>query len=351
MTTISRVRVGLVGLGRFGRLQAEVLASLPNVELVAACDVRPESFDEVAWGSAAPARYNSYESMLAECDLEAVFIVAPDALHEAMVTLALRRGLHVFVEKPLAETYRAAYALAEAARAAGRLLQVGFLLRYEARHAFLKEQIQAGKLGQLATLRLKRHGSVAWYYSYGHTVHPMLEATIHDIDLCVWYAGTRCQRVYAVDRSLLDREGPVASLAMLEFEGGAVALVDANWLLPAGAPQTTLELGGTIDASLEIIGTQATARIDFLNPSFSMWTASGTAYPELSAWPRIMGTVRGALRDEIVDFVQCVAAGERSRIASLPDALATHAIVEAAIRSAREQRPVMLDEITAQEDE
>lgn len=344
---MTRVRVGLIGLGRFGRLHAEVLASLPEVELAAICDIRPEALAEVGDALGVPTRSSDYETLLAgAAALDAVLIATSDPSHAPIVKLALERGLHVFVEKPLAVSYHDAFTLARTAREAGRHLQVGFVLRYEPRHAYLKEQIQAGRLGHLATLHLKRHVPQAWFHTYGQTVHPMLESTIHDIDLCVWYIGTPCRRVYAVDRSFLGLDGPDTSLAMLEFEGGTVALVDASWLLPAGAPPTTLELGGTIDAALEIIGTEATARLDFLNPSLSVWTSEATAYPELSLWPRLMGSVRGALREEVTDFIHSVQTGQASSIASVDEAVAGLAIVEAIQLSARQQRPVQLTEIT-----
>lgn len=337
------LRVGLIGLGRFGRLHAEVLATLPGVELAAICDIHPQTLAEAAAKFGIPIHSSDYEALLSGTTaLDAVFIATPDPLHAPMVKFALEQGLHVFVEKPLALSYHEASSLARMAREAGRRLQVGFVLRYEPRHIYLKEQIQAGRLGRLATLRLKRHAPQAWFRAYGHTVHPMLESTIHDIDLCIWYIGASCQRVYAVDRSFLGLAGPDTSLAVLEFEGGTVAIVDASWLLPAGAPQTTLELGGTIDASLEIIGTEATARLDFLNPSLSLWTGEGTAYPELNLWPHLMGSVRGALREEIADFIR----SEPSPIASVDEAVAGLAIVEAIQLSAREQRPVQMIEVT-----
>lgn len=346
---MTKVRVGLIGLGRFGRLHTEILASLPEVELAAVCDVRPEALTEVATEFDVPIRVSDYEVLLAgTAVLDAVLIATPDPSHAPMAKLALERGLHVFVEKPLAMSYDEASVLARTAREAGRHLQVGFVLRYEPRHAYLKEQIGAGRLGHLATLRLKRHVPQAWFHTYGRTVHPMLESTIHDIDLCVWYIGSPCQRVYAVDRSFLGLDRPDTSLAMLEFEGGTVAVVDASWLLPAGAPQTTPELGGTIDASLEIVGTEATARLDFLNPSFSVWTREGTAYPELSLWPHLMGSVRGALREEVTDFIHSVRTGQASTIASVDEAVAGLAIVEAIQLSAHEQRPVQLTEVKDQ---
>lgn len=334
------IRVGVVGLGRFGRLHADILADLPGVELAALCDSRQETLAELpeAWQEALIT--TDYAHCLDDARLDAIHIVTPDDLHVEMIRQALARGLAVFVEKPLATTYADAQAVVEEARAAGVLLQVGFVLRYEPRHAYLKEQIEAGVLGRLASLRLKRHAPQSWFHTYGHTIHPMLESTIHDIDLCVWYVDQPCRQVYAVDRSFLGADGPDTSIALLEFAEGTVAMVDASWLVPAGAPWSTVELGGTIDADLEIMGTRGTARLDFLEAGFSVWTEEGAAYPEVSAWPRIMGVTQGALRAELADFVASVRTGQPSSIASVEDAVAGLAIVEAIQRSVQEGRPV-----------
>lgn len=337
------LRVGLAGVGRFGRLHARVLAALPGVEL-ALCEPDRSRLEAAAAELEPAFATPDYGELLERGGVQAVDLVTPDALHVEMAARALERGLHAFVEKPLALDHGEALELARLAGERGLVLQVGFILRYEARHAYLKELLQSGRLGKVATLRLKRHAPQRWFHAYGHAVHPMLESTIHDIDLCLWYLGSACRRAYGVDRSFLGREGPDTSLAVLEFEGGAVALVEASWLVPEGAPTTTEELGGTIDAALELVGTEGTARIDFLGSGLTVWERQGTRLPELGAWPEIGGRVGGALRAELEDFVACVRAGEPSRVASLGDAVAGLAIVEAVRRSAREGRPVELGE-------
>lgn len=340
MTDGRPLRVGLAGLGRFGRMHAEALAALPGLELAAVCDPAAPA-DGIPHGAE---RCETFADLLATPNLQAVEIVTPDALHESMVEEALEAGLHVFVEKPLATTYAQGRRLAQLAERLGRWLQVGFILRYEARHAHLKELIRSKELGQLTLLRLKRHSPQSWYRDYGHAVHPMLEATIHDIDLCLWYVGRPCRRVYGLDRSFLGAgEAPDTSLAVLEFEEGPVAVITASWLLPPGAPHNTL--GGTIDAELEVIGTRSTARIDFLRSGYSVWGPEGTRLPDTSAWPRVHGDISGALQAQLADFAACVREERSSTVASAADAVEGLAIVEAIQRSAREGRPVDLQEL------
>src|SRR5687768_11399121 len=98
------VRVGLAGIGRFGKLHASVLASLPGVELVAACD--PVQ-DEVAALQAQHPHLDGFgdvADLLANSEIDALFIVSPEPLHAEQAMAALDRGVAVFVEKPLALT-------------------------------------------------------------------------------------------------------------------------------------------------------------------------------------------------------------------------------------------------------
>ena len=98
MELSERVRVGLVGLGRFGKLHAAMLAALPGVELAAVCDPQP---DEVA---ALSARYEGVrgftdcKEMLNATDLDAVFLVSPEPFHADQALAALSRGIATFTE-------------------------------------------------------------------------------------------------------------------------------------------------------------------------------------------------------------------------------------------------------------
>ena len=342
---MEQVRVGLVGLGQFGQLHASILHHLPTANLTAVCDIVPEKVDDIATRYGVENRYTDYDAMLNEVALDCVFIITDEALHAEMALKAIERGLHVFVEKPLATTYEEGKRVAAAAEKAGTLLQVGFILRFETRHAFLKEQIQSGAFGRLATLRFKRNCSKEWFIAYGHRVHPVYETAVHDIDLCLWYVESACQRVYATHRSMLGLENPDTCVALLQFANGTVAVVETSWLVPRGAPDTvgsSWGLSGTIDARLEIVGTERSAQLEFCSPVLSVWSDQMTHYPELTAWPRLFGQTVGALREEVSHFVSCVLENRPSPIASVADAVEGLKIAEAIIASAERNEEIVL---------
>lgn len=342
---MSTIRAGLIGLGRFGRLHASILDSLAQVELAAVCDIVPDRVEAVAARYGVPDAYAQPADLLSDPALDCVFIATDEEHHARLALSAVEAKKHVFVEKPLAKSYADGKRVVDAADAAGVYLQVGYILRFEARHALLKGQIQRGEFGDLATIRCKRNPSKAWFLAYGHKRHPVFRTSTHDIDLCLWYTQSECERVYAAHRSMLGLENPDTCVALLQFANGTVGFIETSWLVPAGAPATVGQNWGqvgAIDASLDIVGTEQTAHLEFAGPTFSVWTPQMTHYPELTAWPPLHGETVGALRAEVAHFVDCVLEGTLSGIASAEDAVAGLKIAEAVVTSANAKQEIQL---------
>ena len=253
------VRVGLSGYGRFGKLHAEVLRGLPGVELAAICDPRPAEIAAATERHGA-AGFSGFAEMLDGAGLNAVFIVSPEPLHAAQALLAIARGIPVFLEKPLALTSAEGESIVQAAAGQDVPLQVGFVLRFDVQHALLKAEIARRGLGQLVSLRAKRNVSKAWFADYGDRVHPMYETAIHDVDLLLWYTGSRVTRVQALQKNLSGLRYPDACWALLEFASGAIGFIETSWLVPAGSPANVVAPSwrGAIDAEIEVIGDQGT---------------------------------------------------------------------------------------------
>ena len=305
------VRVGLAGLGRFGKLHAAVLERLAGAELVAVCDPRPDEVAAVTARNAAVAGFGDFGAMLDGVDLDAVFIVTPEPLHPEHALAAISRGIATFVEKPLAMTAAEGERIAAAATEAGVALQTGLVLRFDVQHALLKGQIARGDLGQVVSLRTKRNCSRAWFPEYGHRAHPIYETAIHDLDLLLWYADSPVERVQAVERRVSGLPYPDGCWSLLEFASGAVGFVETSWFIPAGAPANvvTPTWHGTIDAEIEVVGEIATGRIRLLDAPLSLWSADYTAMPETGLWPDVGGAVAGALREEVGHLIARVREG------------------------------------------
>lgn len=154
MTTASsgsgRLRLGVVGLGRLGKRHAENLAyRVPGASLVAACSPVEE---ERAWAREAlpePRLYDDYAALLADRDVDAVWLVTPSSLHAQQIIDALRAGKHVFCEKPLSlDIAECERVLAEAARHPHLLATIGFMRRFDPSYKDAFDKIQSGAIGR-----------------------------------------------------------------------------------------------------------------------------------------------------------------------------------------------------------
>jgi predicted dehydrogenase len=274
------------------------------------------------------------------CD--AAVVASSELTHFAIAMALIDAGLNCLVEKPLAESAADAQHLLEASAARGTILQAGFILRYEPRHLLLHQAIREGKLGDLQLLRAKRDVSRSWFHAYGHTVNPILETTVHDIDLALWLFGSRPVSVQAWGTYGLGYEIPESVTMLIRFESGGQAFLTSSWLrtdrdvpniLSWALDDSGADAGGVIAGDLEVLGDKGTARIASYSDSFCLSTDAVTAYPDTSFWPVIGGRVWGALAAEGVDFVQRVAGGASLGVASIEDAVLGQRVAEAGIRS------------------
>jgi predicted dehydrogenase len=342
------VRVGLAGLGNFGSLHARILTQLGTAELAAVCDPSAEARSWATDTLGVPFAVETFEELLRTPGLDALFIVTPENLHTEHVLAAIPLGVPIFMEKPLSTNAADARRIVDAAKQAGVFLQIGFVVRFDAQHAMLRNRVAAGEFGQVVIFRAKRNCSRSWFATYGDRAHTVYETIIHDIDLALWFTQSRCRLVYAVQRNISGRTYPDALVATLQLENGTMVTLETSWFVPDQAPQNVLagDWTGTIDAEFELVGTEQTARYRLLDSGMSIATADQLIHPEVGLWPEVYGSIGGALRLEDEHFINCVRAGRSSTIASLDDALHGLEIAEAIVRSAESGIEVCLQSET-----
>jgi len=345
------VRVGLVGLGRFGRLHARALQQLPGCRLEAVCDADPSLLERCADDCSVPGRYPDVESMLDHAAIDAVDIVSGETAHGAQATLALKAGKAVFVEKPLATRLDEAEAIGALAAETGLPVSVGNISRFDPRYIFLRREAEAGRFGRVVLVSAKRAFSRAWFAGFGSRVHPVFESMVHDLDLALWYLPARVERVYAqaVSSDADAADVPDVLTATLTAADGSLVVLQSAWLAPdaapvnlPGPPATAFELWGTIDAQLEVAGTSQTARVNVLGDGLTVWSDEHARSPDVSLWPDVHGRVGGALREELSHWLDCVRAGTPSAIVPLEDGVMAVRIADAIVRSAETDAPVEL---------
>ncbi len=294
------VRIGLVGLGAFGERHLAVLANLPNARVTALCSRTPERAAALASRYGVARCYTDYRDLVADPEVDAVDVCTRDWEHVEPSVAAAAAGKHIFLEKPIAGSLADGEKILAAAEKAGVILMVGHILRFDERHLWLKQQIDAGELGKLGSMHLKRNVTRRNYYS-GRAVSPILGSHVHDIDLALWLSGESVVELYTAKGHTLGGQMLDVAWTILRFGSGLVAACQTVWLLPHGAPRI-------YDSYLEVAGTRGTVQIDSTNTGVRLWTDERALHPDTSTIDGIPG---GALRAELEYFVSCVEQGRQ----------------------------------------
>ena len=339
---MKEVRVGVVGLGRFGRLHARILSELPGCRVGALCETDEPTLERCGEEYGGAALYTNLEAMLGSESLDAVDVVTDESAHGRQAMSCLEHGKAVFVEKPLATDGDEAEAVSRMSRETGLPVVVGNISRFDARYAILRREVEAGRFGRVNLIQAKRSFSRAWFAGFGSRVHPVFESMIHDLDLVLWYLPSPVRSVYAEAHSTGDSV-PNTLVATLTAEDGALAVLQSTWLVPDAAPVTLagppvgpLDLWGTIDAQLEVVGASQVGKVDLMAGGLSLWDDSAARLPDSGLWPEVHGRVTGALREELAHFVECVRTRRQSPLVSAETGALAVRLAEAIVRSSRE---------------
>ena len=345
------VKLSVVGLGRFGRLHARVLSELPGCRVSALCEIEVPTLESCGKEYGVEALYTDLEAMLGSEDLDAVDLVTDEPAHGSQAMSCLEHGKAVFVEKPLATNGDEAEAVARMSRDTGLPVVVGNISRFDARYAILRRELEAGRFGRVSLVQAKRSFSRAWFAGFGSRVHPVFESMTHDLDLVLWYLPSQVRRVYAQAHGAGDSV-PNTLVATLTAEDGALAVLQSTWLVPdaapitlAGPPAGPLDLWGTIDAQLEVVGTSQVAKVDLMAGDLTLWDDSALRTPDTGLWPEVHGRVSGALREELSHFLDCVRSQKHSPLAPPDTGAMAVRLAEAIVRSSQEDAAVLLPEV------
>ena len=213
---MSKVRVGVVGLGHLGTHHARAWARIEDVEPVGGYDPSPEA-RERAERDLGLRPFDSLDPLLDACDL--VSIAAPTPDHADLTDRALARGLHVLVEKPMAAHVEEAERMLASARRAGVALYVGHVERHN-------PAVQAS-LPHLHAPRFIEAHRLAPPVARGLDVDVVLDLMIHDLDLALLATRSRVAEIHAVGVPVLTSRIDIAN-ARIVFESGCVANLTAS---------------------------------------------------------------------------------------------------------------------------
>lgn len=317
-----RIKIGIIGAGGIANNHAHYYREIPDVDLVAVADIDIERARGFAmrWGIPPDNVFSDYGEMLKSVELDAVSVCTPHAVHAKPTIEALRRGVHVLVEKPMASTATEALEMYKAAKASGKILMVGFQTRWSPELRTARSIAMSGALGRVyygeATLGGRRRGipgsptflkrelsgggallDIGCYaldnmmYVLGHPVPRTVSA--------VTAAAIGTQKEAAVeggwgwDPSMFEVEDFVA--AFIRFEGGLTVVLKESWAMHANS------LGSPF-----ILGTKGGLKLsplELFRDEFGRMTTTTFVLPQVDIY-----------RERIRNFVEAVKRGGPSPI-------------------------------------
>jgi myo-inositol 2-dehydrogenase/D-chiro-inositol 1-dehydrogenase len=331
-TGTATVRVGVIGVGRIGRMHADLLARrVPGATLAAVHDADPAAARAVG----APA-FDAVADLLA--DVDAVAICSTTETHADLIVAAAGAGRAIFCEKPisleLAEVDRALAAV----DAAGVPFQIGFNRRFDPAHEAVRDAVVRGDVGTPQIVRISSRDpdppSMEYVRGSGGI---FLDMTIHDFDMARFVTGSEVVEVFArgavhVDPAFGEAGDVDTALVTLVHENGCLTAIDNSRRAVYG-----------YDQRVEVFGSRGMAASE--NPlahTGVVRTADGTSMPGLPYF-FLERYVPSYVR-EWEAFVEAVRKGATPPVSGA-DARAPLVIGLAAQRSLRDGRPVRIEEV------
>jgi predicted dehydrogenase len=279
-----KIRVAVVGVGHLGRHHARILASLPDVELVAVVDTNRLRADEIAAASGARPLYHA-QSL--DGVVDAVTIAVPTALHRDIAVPFLASGTPVLVEKPMARSLAEAEDMIAAASTAGVALAVGHTERFNPAVAAARPLLSGPRFIEVHRLGAFPERSL--------DIDVVFDLMIHDLDVILSLIEAEVESIEAVGIPVLTDRIDIAN-ARLRFANGCIANITAS------------RISRDRVRKIRFFQRSAYVSIDYAAQKLEVWRlVAGGAAPSIQGGDVPVASEE-PLRRELVDFIDAVRA-------------------------------------------
>jgi scyllo-inositol 2-dehydrogenase (NAD+) len=272
VNTRAKLNVGLIGLGRLGRIYARDLATrIPCTRLTAVADVDPVAVETVAREFGAERGSTDPASVFNDPAVDAVVIVTPTSTHREMVEGAVAAGKAIFCEKPLSISLDEAMAIKGAVERSGVFFQMGFMRRFDRGFAAAKRRLAEGAIGDAVVFKSTSRDPYRPSIEYADPRSSgglIIDMAIHDFDIARWYMG-EVAVVQAIGGLLAYPElGTVG-----DIDNAVISLIFASGRL--GVIDVTRNGIYGYDIMAELLGTNGTLRVGYLRETPLMVMTKG----------------------------------------------------------------------------
>lgn len=330
------VKIAVVGLGWVSQLyHIPILRKLTDVDIVAICDIDKNKCRVVAEKFGIKKYYTNYNEMLAKEELDAVIICTPTDTHKTICIDAIKCDLNVFVERPVARSYKEAVAIAEAMGDRNVKLMVGMNNRFRPDMMLLKSIIENNELGEIKYVKTGWIKKIAtdkkWITQQDKSGGGVfIDLGLPALDTLLWTVNfTDIKRVSAFTFYNSTKNVEDTCIAYFETKDGAVLSLETSW-----AFQTTSD-----QFYCNIYGSKGSSQINPLKIIKNYGTDSVNFFPTKQDSPQII--TKKSYENELKHFIGSIK-GLHPLISTIDEAVKRMKVVEAVYKSARTKKEIVI---------
>lgn len=335
---MKKLKIGIAGLGRIGKIHLNNLLELNNVEVIAVMDPSFEAL-KYAIGKGVESGLQNYKDLLEIKELEAIVICTPTNTHADYVEIAAKSGKHIFCEKPLDLNLQRINDVLKVVEKSKIKLMIGFNRRYDNEFCKVKSSVKSGFVGEPYLVKITSRDPAPPPIEYiKNSGGLFLDMTIHDFDMARFIVDKEIQEVYAKGEAFTDisisKAGDIdTAVIVLKYIDSTLAIIDNSRKAAYG-----------YDQRLEVFGSKGMIQANnVMIDNNNLFTQNGVK----SSLPMnfFMERYADAYKKEIIDFIDSVTNNKQVSVSGI-DGLKSLQIGLAANKSLKENRPVKVDEIT-----
>lgn len=331
-----KIKLGIIGAGRIGKLHAEnVLFNINYVEVKAIADVYADKIKDWAYGLGIKNVYADYKEILNDPEIDAVMICSSTDTHSRITIEAANAGKHIFCEKPIDYDLDRIKAALEAVEKAGVKFQVGFNRRFDHNFKKVRDMVRDGKIGDPHIIKITSRDPAPPPIEYVKVSGGIfLDMTIHDFDMARYLAGSEVTEVYTNAAVLVDpaigAAGDVdTAIITLKFENGAIGVIDNSRKAAYG-----------YDQRVEVFGSKGGITVTNDTPSSAVLSTEEGVFSDKPKY-FFLERYKDSFIDEVKDFFDAILNDKNTPVSGI-DGLKPVLIGLAARKSYETGMPVKL---------
>jgi len=338
-----KVRIGIIGAGRIGKVHAETLAfRIPEAVTVAIADLNESAAKSLAEHCGISRVERDPGKIINDSEIDAVLICSPTDTHADLIVRAARTGKDIFCEKPIDHSLAKIDLALREVKKCGVKFQIGFNRRFDANFARVRCAVERGEIGTPHLMHIISRDPAPPPISYIKSSGGIfLDMTIHDFDMARFLIGSEVESVYAAGAVRVDPEIGKAgdldtALIVLHFKNGVIGTIDNSRKAVYG-----------YDQRVEILGSKGAITTENWYPNQAIVSTASAIQRDLPL-NFFMDRYTESFVSELKAFVKAVQANALVPVNGDDGRMAVVMGI-AARKSYDERRPVLLEEVEATE--